>query len=214
MVPHRDLYERAADLPSRWNGDHKRFYTPASLMREIEEALPVNSYRLRHLVDNDFGFDYARAPELSPVGCYEIELVLQKIERPAWSQRLRYTPQMQQAIAQLDGFVASAVSANLSRPGEGGRLLAAMVPELVYFPTWSRLREQFMSEDEEALKQAVRPLLELVRFDVGAYADAYEDLRRAREAGKLSDLQAHWRQSGYFENRIGRRFDPFPPAGR
>ena len=45
MVPHRDLYERLPDLPSRWNGDHKRLYTPASLMREIEDSLPVNAYR-------------------------------------------------------------------------------------------------------------------------------------------------------------------------
>ena len=31
-VPHMYLYERKVNLPSTWNRDHKRFYTPASLI--------------------------------------------------------------------------------------------------------------------------------------------------------------------------------------
>ena len=85
IVPHQHLFERKRDLPSRNNPDHKRFYTPASLLREVEEALPEpNSHRIRHLMDNDMGFDYSVTPLQAGVGCFEIELVLQKIEKPLW----------------------------------------------------------------------------------------------------------------------------------
>ena len=85
FVPHQALYEKRRELPSRWNGDHKRFYTPASLMAAIELALDVNSFRLRHLKDNDIGFDYALGPDVHSHGCYEIELVIEKIQRPDWT---------------------------------------------------------------------------------------------------------------------------------
>ncbi|HEX4617357.1 MAG TPA: methyltransferase domain-containing protein [Stellaceae bacterium] len=85
IVPHQHLFERKRDLPSRNNLDHKRFYTPASLLREVEEALPEpNSYRIRHLMDNDMGFDYSVTPLQAGVGCFEIELVLQRIKEPVW----------------------------------------------------------------------------------------------------------------------------------
>ena len=89
MVPHRDLYERKASLPSRYNGDHKRFYTPASLLTEIELSLPVAGYRVRSLRDLDTGFDYMIPPETAPAGSYEIELVLEKIAIPYYSKNLR-----------------------------------------------------------------------------------------------------------------------------
>jgi len=85
VVPHQYLYERRHEIPSRWNPDHKRFYTPASLLREIEEVLEPNSYRIRHLIDNDFGFDYSILPRQGTVGCQEIELVLEKIQTPCWT---------------------------------------------------------------------------------------------------------------------------------
>lgn len=84
FVPHQALYEKRASVPSRWNTDHKRFYTPASLMTAFEAALETNSYRLRHLKDNDIGFDYALGPETHSAGCYEIELVIEKIRKPDW----------------------------------------------------------------------------------------------------------------------------------
>jgi SAM-dependent methyltransferase len=209
MIPHRDLYERQPDLPSRWNGDHKRHYTPASLMGEVEDALPVSSYRVRHLADNDEGFDYARGPDQPPVGGYEIELVLQKIARPAWADRLRYPPAVQAAIDRIDGLVVEAVRGNLASEGAGARRLAAMIPELAYFPPWSRLRQAMLDVGEAELRKATRPVLELARFDVDAYAAAYADLRGAQAAGKLPDLRGHWLGVGYFEGRVGRRFDPF-----
>tara|TARA_R100001086_G_scaffold248358_1_gene185098 strand:+ start:2183 stop:2758 length:576 start_codon:yes stop_codon:yes gene_type:complete len=83
-VPHMYLYEKKASLPSKWNQDHKRFYTPASLLREIEEAFTPNSYRIRHLRDLDTDFDYSLGPDKHSQGSYEIELVVQKISQPAW----------------------------------------------------------------------------------------------------------------------------------
>lgn len=84
-VPHQWLYERKASLPSRWNDDHKRFYTPASLLREVEEALAGPSpwlsrpYRVRLLEDNDRFWDATLPADQHASGCYEIVLVLQKL---------------------------------------------------------------------------------------------------------------------------------------
>jgi SAM-dependent methyltransferase len=83
-VPHQYLYEKRLTLPSQWNRDHRRFYTPATLMADIEAALEPNSYRVRHLIDNDLGYDYTIPPHQHPGGSYEIELVLEKIAPPLW----------------------------------------------------------------------------------------------------------------------------------
>src|ERR1700730_4270967 len=91
-VPHRDLYERKATLPSRFNLDHKRFYTPAVLLGGVEEALPVGGYRVRLLKEADEAFDYTIPPERHAAGSYEIELVLQKIEIPEYADALRPSP--------------------------------------------------------------------------------------------------------------------------
>ena len=40
LVPHRDLYEKKARLPSNWNGDHKYFYLPEETLEfEINSSL-------------------------------------------------------------------------------------------------------------------------------------------------------------------------------
>jgi len=83
-VPHIDLYEKKLSLPSVGNFDHKRFYSPSSLLAEIEESLERNSYRVVHLRDNDDGYDYSRGPGIASFGCYEIELVIKKIQKPTW----------------------------------------------------------------------------------------------------------------------------------
>ncbi|MGH7091425.1 MAG: methyltransferase domain-containing protein, partial [Stellaceae bacterium] len=76
VVPHQFLYEKRREPPSAWNADHKRFYTPASLLREFEEALEPNSYRVRHLRDGDEEYTYDIGPERHAQGAYEIELVV------------------------------------------------------------------------------------------------------------------------------------------
>jgi SAM-dependent methyltransferase len=84
VVPHQFLYEKRRVMPSSWNADHKRFYTPASLLNEFERSLRPNTYRVRHLRDNDDGYTYELGPEVHAGGGYEIELVIQKIAPPAW----------------------------------------------------------------------------------------------------------------------------------
>jgi len=84
IVPHQLLYEKKSRPPSRWNADHKRFYTPASLLAEFEAALAPNSYRVRHLADNDRGYTYDIGADRHSGGGYEIELVVEKIRKPDW----------------------------------------------------------------------------------------------------------------------------------
>lgn len=84
MVPHQHLYERKESLPSLWNPDHRHFFTPAKLLHLVETALAPNSYRIRQLQDNDFLYDYQRQATDAPGGCYEIELVLQRIAAPLY----------------------------------------------------------------------------------------------------------------------------------
>ena len=79
-VPHQHLYERKSLLPSRWNQEHLRFYTPAKLLLDIETALEINTYRVRELQDNDDGFDYSVKNNQHAVGSYEIEVVVEKID--------------------------------------------------------------------------------------------------------------------------------------
>jgi SAM-dependent methyltransferase len=84
FVPHRDLYEKRRFPPSRFNRDHKVFFTSSSLLALFEATLQVNAYRVRHLNENDAGFDYSIGPDQHSAGCYEIELVIEKIAPPAW----------------------------------------------------------------------------------------------------------------------------------
>ena len=84
VVPSAQLYERKRRVPSYWNGDHRRTYSPASLLAEFEAALAPNSYRVRHLAENDAGYQYGLPPNMHPEGCHEIELVVEKIAMPLW----------------------------------------------------------------------------------------------------------------------------------
>lgn len=84
VVPHQYLYERKWNTPSK-HPNHLHFFTPSKLMAVFEETLPPNLYRVRHLQDNDLLYDYTITPETHPVGCYEIELVLEKIKQPTWT---------------------------------------------------------------------------------------------------------------------------------
>jgi SAM-dependent methyltransferase len=84
IVPSQALYEKRRFLPSRFNEDHKRMYSPASLVGSFEQALAVNSYRVRHLAENDRGFNYQLGPDVHSDGAYEIELVIEKITPPEW----------------------------------------------------------------------------------------------------------------------------------
>lgn len=80
VVPHQDLYEKKENLPSRYNGDHKRMYQSHTLLLEIFESLPRNSYRIRHLQENDEGHDYNQSAEEHSKGQYELECVIEKLK--------------------------------------------------------------------------------------------------------------------------------------
>lgn len=85
-VPHQYLYEKKKSLPSNFNKDHKRLYTPWLLMNQIEFSLPgPNTWRLVYLRDCDEDFDYSIGPKSHSKGRYEIECVIKKITRPNWS---------------------------------------------------------------------------------------------------------------------------------
>jgi hypothetical protein len=47
--------------------------------------LQPNTYRVRHLRDNDENYTYHIGPEAHAGGGYEIELVVQKIDKPKWN---------------------------------------------------------------------------------------------------------------------------------
>jgi SAM-dependent methyltransferase len=85
IVPSQLLYEKKRSPPSRWSNDHRRFYTPKSLLDEFEDSLEENSYRVRFLEENDRGYTYKIGPDRHAGGCYEIIMVVEKIRRPEWS---------------------------------------------------------------------------------------------------------------------------------
>ena len=65
-VPHQFLYEKRRNLPSRWNADHKRFYTPASLLAEVELSLAPDSYRVRHSTTTTWATSTPFRPSSTP----------------------------------------------------------------------------------------------------------------------------------------------------
>jgi SAM-dependent methyltransferase len=219
MVPHWHLFERRCDLPSRWNGDHKRFYTPSRLLAEIEASLPVNGHRIRHLFDNDFEFNYEQSLDRPPQGGYEIELVVEKIKRPSWADKVVYPAAAQQVVARLDGLIFQVIAAHLTDGEVGQKIFSVFVKELRYITPWNRLKQRFVSEGapelngsrvtEAALAEAVRPLLDRLSVDEAVYG-SQSDLQAAIAAGRSLNLTAHWRTSGYFEGRVAHEYDVFP----
>ena len=79
VVPHKYLYEKKESLPSRFNESHLRFYTAASLLKEIEESLVPNSFRIRYLYEADEGHDYNQPDTEHSKWRYELEVVLEKL---------------------------------------------------------------------------------------------------------------------------------------
>ena len=85
------LYRYEKKLPimqagsfSRWNGDHKRGYTPSSLLAEIEAAFEPNSYFIEICRDHYKGWDRNTPPEIHSGGQYEILVVVRKTEKAPW----------------------------------------------------------------------------------------------------------------------------------
>ena len=87
-VPHQFLAERKFRIPSRYGAESLRFYTPASLLAEIEEALDATQYRISLLCDDDTEYDYRRPIGERPEGHQRIVLVIRKIARPDWADQM------------------------------------------------------------------------------------------------------------------------------
>jgi SAM-dependent methyltransferase len=213
-VPHRDLYERKATPPSRFNLDHKRFYTTASLLHEVEEALPLGGYRLRSLKDVDDGFDYTKPPAQHASGCYEIELVLQKIRTPSYAQSLRPSPGSRELIEVFAALVLQAIRAH-----EQARL-----PELRQFqcvlsqlplPPFAMLKKSIQDLTDNgalplapAIRGILAPILTKQPFDEEWYLATYPDIAEATRLNRTISPRTHFIEHGYFEGRRARASDP------
>ncbi len=79
IVPLMEAYERRKVAPSIFNPDHKRFYTAARLLYEIETSLPRTAYRVAHLRERIRTTDFSLPEHQHALGPYEIECVLEKI---------------------------------------------------------------------------------------------------------------------------------------
>jgi len=84
-VPSKFRYEKKQKPPSRWNSDHKRFYTPSSLLTEIESALEPNSYLIESVKDCADGFNWEIPARSHSSGEYQIECVIKKVTKPDWN---------------------------------------------------------------------------------------------------------------------------------
>lgn len=83
-LPHQYLYERKTEKPSRWNEDHKWFFTPGKLLEMIESSLKPNTYELISCKDCRDGYIYSLPVDKHPGGEYSIECILRKIKPPVW----------------------------------------------------------------------------------------------------------------------------------
>ena len=82
-IPHRDLYEKKTQLPSRWNGDHKHMFLigraeppdTLDIVEEIKSAL--KNYDIKYIKACDEGHTITD-PLAHSDGEYQIEIVIQK----------------------------------------------------------------------------------------------------------------------------------------
>lgn len=205
-VPHHYLYERRPALPSLWNPDHKRTYTPQSLLAEITAALPENGYRIRHLAENDEDLDTTiNIDEVPGRGSYEIEIVLEKITIAPYTELLRRSIRMEHHLAILHDEMIEAVIACIA-----GNLpvttLDGLIDRFRTFPPWFKVIEAMHSVDTQEVDvvKLVSPLLRHIDVNEDWYVSMNADVAAALEHGSLPSAAEHWRIQGYFENRAPR----------
>ena len=87
-VPHQFLFERKLTPPSRRDPRHRRFYTPTTLLSDIEEAIDPAEFRVRCLFESDLAYDYAGAVPDAPLGGQDIVLALERVPCPPWRSTL------------------------------------------------------------------------------------------------------------------------------
>ena len=211
-VPHRDLYERKKTLPSLFNGDHRRLYTPAVLLSEVEASLPVGGFRIRSLRDIDDGFDYSVPPEIHPEGSYEIELVIEKIKVPYYADQLRPSKAAEDFVHYFTQQVELLVQANRSKNTQAYDEIFSVLRNFP-LPNFGVIKSAFnFSPDKDTatvsdgeLMDALMPLVGLLPFDKQFYKESYSDLQYYPE----DDLKSHYVIHGYFE---GRKAVPSEPS--
>jgi SAM-dependent methyltransferase len=220
-VPHQYLYERKAAPPSRFNADHKRFYTPASLLAEIEASLPLDGYRVRSLKDRDDGFDYSVPPHSHAVGAYEIELVLQKIARPSYGPAILHGHHAARYEAAEAEFCAAVLADMLAADAAGRdddvRHLGTLLGR-ARLPPFARLKPRLaaalapggVEAALPALARLLRPFIAREPFDAAYYLAQYADVSAAAGARGPGFAREHYLQYGYFE---GRAPAAAPPPG-
>lgn len=83
VVPHRDLFEKQKEPPSRWNPDHKWFWLPdkeeppatKSLKKVIEDAISSPNIVSLRVLDDGY---QPNDSEQHPCGEYSIEIIVKK----------------------------------------------------------------------------------------------------------------------------------------
>lgn len=78
FVPIMNTYERKLTPPSLFNPDHKRFYTSARLLNEIETTVPRETYRVINLQEHILMSDLNLPSDVHASGPYEIACVIEK----------------------------------------------------------------------------------------------------------------------------------------
>lgn len=207
-VPHRWLFERKPTPTSRFGGnEHLRFYTATSLAAEVEEALPAGSYRIRVLRDNDDNFDYTIPPDQPPQGCYEIELVLQKILPPAYAADLQLSPRANAIIT----IYAALIQALLDDAGAAeaiGPSAFALFGRAFPIPPYTVMRNRFLTVPEMQLRQLLYPMVDPAVVDSDWYPVVHPDVAAGVESGQITDIGDHYQRYGYFDRKLPRKVDP------
>jgi hypothetical protein len=201
-VPHQQLYERKPTPTSRWAGnDHLRFYTPASLLVELETALPLGEFRVRSLRDNDAGFDYRVAPEQPTINCcYEIEAVVQRIAPPAHAAALRLSPAATAAIEAYRVMIGAVLRMDAAgTPMDEGAL--RLFGAALEIPPYSVVSAMFPDTPHTTLRRLLAPLVDPSVVDAPWYVAKYPDVSILVRDGDDIAFE-HYRYSGYFERKL------------
>lgn len=74
-VPHQHLYEQRSVLPSQWNPNHKRFYTPTSFYTWLSELEELLGFEVVTVQTGDWNYKPVAG---HPVGEYQIDALLRR----------------------------------------------------------------------------------------------------------------------------------------
>jgi hypothetical protein len=163
--------------------------------------LPLNGFRIRHLADNDLNFNYAQSVQEQPRGCYEIELVIQKIVRPNYSDRLELSPVQMTAHLKIIQTLRDQIFASIDAPDKKSTFDA----QLPWIPSYAEIKTAVSASREvpdEVLKEALAPLLKNINVNSEWYLSAYSDVKIAFDNGDVASAREHFLECGYFEGRM------------